>query len=71
MTAKYEIPTMQASECVVCHKTLDPIAGLFQDYWRFDAVYGRRKEGWFKDMFGPGYEGEDLPPQDRWRAGLP
>src|SRR5262249_48772005 len=35
VTAKYEIPTMQASECVVCHKTLDPVAGLFQDYWRF------------------------------------
>ena len=32
VTAKYEIPTMQASECVVCHKTLDPVAGLFQDY---------------------------------------
>lgn len=68
VTAKYEIPTMQASECVVCHKTLDPIAGCFQDYWRFEGVYGKRKEGWFKDMFGPGYEGEDLPPQERWRA---
>ena len=34
VTAKYEIPTMQAAECVVCHKTLDPVAGLFQDYWR-------------------------------------
>ena len=26
---------MQAAECVVCHKTLDPVAGLFQDYWKF------------------------------------
>ncbi|MFM8469322.1 MAG: hypothetical protein ACKODH_05040, partial [Limisphaerales bacterium] len=68
--AKFENPTMQASECVVCHKTLDPIAGLFQDYWRFaDAgVYGKRKGGWFADMFGPGYEGEDLPEGERWRA---
>ena len=32
VTAKYEIPTMQASECVVCHKTIDPVAGVFQDY---------------------------------------
>ncbi len=71
VTAKYETPTMQASECVVCHKTLDPVAGLFQDYWRFDAnfaTYGKRKEGWFKDMFGTGFEGEVLPPEERWRA---
>jgi hypothetical protein len=32
VSAKYPIPTMQASECVVCHKTLDPVASLFQDY---------------------------------------
>lgn len=71
VTAKYENPTMQASECVVCHKTIDPIAGCFQDYWRFDAnfaLYGKRKEGWFTDMFAAGFEGEDLPPTDRWRA---
>lgn len=68
ITAKYPIPTMQASECVVCHKTLDPVAGLFQDYWRFNGVYGRRKGGWFKDMFAPGFEGEDLPADQRWRA---
>jgi len=69
-TSKYPIPTMQASECVVCHKTLDPAAGLFQDYWRFAelGVYGKRKGGWFTDMFAPGFEGEDLPPTERWRA---
>jgi hypothetical protein len=70
VTAKYEIPTMQAAECVVCHKTLDPVAGLFQDYWRFAdrGVYGKRKGGWFKDMFAAGFEGEDLPANDRWRS---
>jgi hypothetical protein len=71
VTAKYEIPTMQASECVVCHKTVDPVAGVFQDYWRFAdsfAIYGKRKEGWFKDMFPAGFEGEDLPEEERWRA---
>lgn len=68
VTAKYENPTMQASECVVCHKTLDPVAGLFQNYWTFEKGYGRRKEGWFTDMFGAGYEGEDLPDDERWRA---
>ena len=71
VTAKFEIPTMQASECVVCHKTLDPVAGVFQNYWRFDrnfAIYGKRQEGWFTDMFVAGFEGEDLPAEARWRA---
>lgn len=68
VSAKYENPTMQASECVVCHKTIDPVAGLFQDYWKFEGVYGKRKGGWFTDMFAPGYEGEDLPPEESWRA---
>ncbi|MCA9105058.1 MAG: DUF1592 domain-containing protein [Planctomycetales bacterium] len=71
VTARFENPTMQAAECVVCHRTLDPVAGLFQDYWRHDpnfAIYGRRKEGWFTDMFAAGFEGEDLPADDRWRA---
>jgi hypothetical protein len=70
VTAKYKIPTMQAAECVVCHKTLDPVAGLFQDYWRFadKGVYGKRKGGWFSDMFGPGFEGENMPESERWRS---
>lgn len=71
VTAKFEIPTMQASECVVCHRTLDPVASLFQDYWRFDtnfSIYGRRKDGWFTDMFQAGFEGVDLPAEERWRA---
>lgn len=71
VSKEYENPTMEASECVVCHKTVDPVAGAFQDYWRFDAnfsIYGRRKEGWFTDMFSPGFEGEQLPEQERWRA---
>ncbi|MDQ3622413.1 MAG: hypothetical protein M3463_07995 [Verrucomicrobiota bacterium] len=68
VTAKYDIPTMQAAECVVCHKTLDPVAGLFQDYYSLEGVFGPRKDGWFADMFGLGFEGEDMPPEQRWRA---
>jgi hypothetical protein len=70
VTAKYKVPTMEASECVVCHRTLDPVAGLFQDYWRFadQGVYGKRKGGWFTDMFAAGFEGEDLPKGERWRS---
>jgi hypothetical protein len=71
VSAKYEVPTMQAAECVICHKTLDPVAGLFQSYYSMESrfgVYGPRKEGWFQDMFGPGLEGENLPADERWRA---
>ena len=70
ITAKYETPTMQAADCVVCHKTLDPVAGLFQDYYALDGngIFGPRKEGWYKDMFGPGLDGEDLPAKEKWRS---
>lgn len=67
VSAKYEIPTMQAADCVVCHQSIDPLAGLFQDY-NEDGHLGPRKDGWYTDMFGPGFEGDDLPESDRWRA---
>ena len=66
--AKYEIPTMQTAECVVCHRTIDPVAGIFQDYYNEEGHYGPRKDGWFVDMFGPGREGDDLPQNEQWRA---
>ncbi|QDU97759.1 hypothetical protein [Lignipirellula cremea] len=65
--AKYEIPTMQAAECVVCHRVMDPIAGLFQDY-ALNGDFQPRKEPWYEDMFGPGRDGEDLPAEEKWRA---
>jgi len=70
ISAKYEIPTMQAVDCVICHKSMDPVAGLFQDYYALDGkgVHELRKEGWFEDMFSPGHEGEALPEDERWRS---
>jgi hypothetical protein len=65
---KFANPTMQAPDCVVCHKTIDPLAGLFQDYFNEEGHYGPRKEGWFTDMFEPGLEGKHLPPEERWRS---
>ena len=64
---KYKIPTMQAPDCVVCHKTIDPVAGIFQDF-NFEGHVGPRKDGWYTDMFKPGFEGEDLPATEKWRA---
>ncbi len=68
VTSKYEVPTMQASECVVCHRMIDPVASLFQDFYKFEGVYGRRKGGWYQDMFQAGYEGVDMPADERWRS---
>ncbi len=70
ITAEYKVPTMEASDCVVCHKIMDPIAGLFQDYYVVDGkgIFGPRKDGWYEDMFPPGLEGEALEPNQRWRS---
>jgi hypothetical protein len=68
--AKYATPTMQAPECVVCHRLVDPVAGLYREYQNTDnnfGPYGPRKEGWFTDMFPPGFDGQDLPEADAWR----
>lgn len=67
VASKYEIPTMQAADCVVCHRTIDPVAGVFQDH-DFEGHIGPRKDGWYRDMFSAGFEGEDLPANERWRA---
>ena len=67
VAAKYEIPTMQAPDCVVCHKTIDPVAGVFQDF-DFEGGLGPRKDGWYADMFQAGFEGENMPAEERWRA---
>lgn len=65
--AKYDVPTMQAAECVVCHKTLDPVAGLFQDYDK-DGWFISRRADWHADMFRPGREDESRPDNQRWRS---
>ena len=70
VSAKYKVPVMEASDCVVCHRIIDPVAGVFQNYYALDGegVYKRRKEGWFTDMFPPGLDGEALPQEQRWRG---
>ena len=70
ITAEYEIPTMQAADCVVCHKVIDPIAGLYQDFYALEGkgIYGPREDGWYEDMFSAGFETKDLPADERWRS---
>lgn len=67
VAAKFAVPTMQAADCVVCHRTIDPVAGVFQDF-NEEGNLRPRKGGWYTDMFQAGFEGEDLPASERWRA---
>ena len=67
ISSKFDNPTMQAADCVVCHRVIDPVAGLFQNF-NAKGHFGPREEGWYKDVFGPGLEGEDLPLKEQWRA---
>ena len=69
--AEYDNAVMEAAECVVCHRVIDPMAGLLQDYQNTssnDGPYGPLKEGWFTDVFPPGFEGKRIPDPDLWRA---
>jgi hypothetical protein len=53
-------PTLNDPQCTVCHATMDPIAGTFQD---FDDE-GRLRpmaEGWYADMRPPGFGEVALP----------
>src|SRR5262249_57486488 len=49
----------------------DVVGGRYEVYGGLDAsfaLYGKRKDGWFTDMFPAGFEAEDLPADERWRA---
>lgn len=67
VTAQYDNPTMEAPECVACHETLDPVAGLFAVYGDTGQVHIPQLD-WHTDMFAPGFEGDTIPSGDRWRA---
>ena len=67
VATRFKVPTMEAQDCVVCHRSIDPVAGIFQDY-NNEGNLGPKKDGWYADMFKSGFEGEDLPASERWRA---
>ncbi|MBL8817138.1 MAG: DUF1588 domain-containing protein [Planctomyces sp.] len=67
VASKYANPVMEAPDCVVCHRTIDPVAGIFQDFDDMGYLAPRR-DGWYQDIFEAGFEGERLPAEQRWRA---
>lgn len=63
-------PTQNEIYCAVCHKTIDPVAGMFRG-WSEDGDYTKFyvDADWHTDMVPAGYGGEQMPP-DYYDAGL-
>jgi hypothetical protein len=53
-------PTREAAACTVCHANIDPVAGTMQN---FDEMgrYAPPEEGWYPEMFAPGFGETPLP----------
>ena len=60
-------PTMFNPECAVCHGTIDPVAGAFQN-WSAGGRYMPPEEGWHPDMRPPGFGEADMAYEDRFQA---
>jgi hypothetical protein len=70
LVTQQDNPTLNAQQCTVCHRVIDPIAGAFRgydegDYERFDP-----QRPWHPDMFHPGFGEQDLP-SPSYGAALP
>jgi hypothetical protein len=70
LVTQQDNPTLNAQQCTVCHRVLDPLAGAFRgydegDYERFDP-----QRPWHPDMFHPGFGEQDLP-SPSYGAALP
>ena len=61
-------PTLNDAQCTVCHDTLDPVAGLFQN-WDDEGHFNPRDEGWYPEMSIPGF-GESALPFDEQPSAL-
>jgi hypothetical protein len=60
-------PTMNDPNCTVCHANIDPIAGTFQN-WTDRGAFEPPADGWFGDMFPPGFKDVALPFDQRFEA---
>jgi hypothetical protein len=60
-------PTLNVAACNVCHRNLDPVAGLFQN-WDDEGRYRPMMEGWYAEMEAPGYGDQLLPYEESPRA---
>lgn len=60
-------PTLNDPSCTVCHAVIDPVAGAFQN-WDPAGRFEPPADGWYGDMFPPGYKDESLPFDERLDA---
>lgn len=60
-------PTMNDPQCTVCHATMDPVAGTFQN-WEADAALVPVEEPWYADMRPPGFGDRAMPADRRTNA---
>lgn len=60
-------PTLNSSECTVCHEVIDPIAGTLQN-WTADGRYQPPEMGWHGDMLQPGFGTTNMPYGDKERG---
>jgi hypothetical protein len=65
-------PTLNNPQCTVCHTSMDPVAGAFQN-WDTRGRFVPPEEGWYPDMLPPGFE-DPMPSADytgslQWLAG--
>ena len=52
-------PTLNDPQCNVCHSVMEPVAGAFQN-WDDEGHYNPPSEGWYPEMFPPGFEDEAI-----------
>jgi hypothetical protein len=60
-------PTMFNPQCTVCHGTIDPVAGAFQN-WSSGGRYLPPDEGWYPDMVTPGFGNATIPANEKSKA---
>lgn len=69
LTASGELadnPTMNESQCTVCHGVIDPVAGSLQN-WDEMGKYNP-PETWYTDMVQPGFGDEVMPVAEKPRS---
>jgi hypothetical protein len=59
--------TLNDAQCTVCHATMDPVAGAFQN-WDELGRYAPPETGWYAEMAPPGFGDQELPAAERPRA---
>ena len=56
----YQNPTRDDPQCTVCHATLDPIAGGFQN-WDHNGRYRPPENGWYEGMANAAFDDTIMP----------